>query len=83
MAECECGRVVGTRKCEPEVTGPSAANLARGEMLNALGRQLPTGNTTFVPRRGVMRFKSHEETNAFDEECIVAGVVATAKERRG
>jgi len=68
-------RTIGKRK-EPMPTGkPSAENLMRGARMNEAMQQLPTGNTTFVPRGKVYRFKTHIEANRFQEECVIAGIV--------
>jgi hypothetical protein len=68
-------RIIGKRK-EPVPTGkPTAENLLRGAGMNEALQKLPTGNTTFVPRGKVYRFKSHSESNRFQEECIIAGIV--------
>ena len=43
--------------------------------MNEALQKLPTGNTTFVPRGKVYRFKNHSESNMFQEECVIAGIV--------
>ena len=54
---------------------PSAENLIRGAKLNEAMQKLPTGNTTFVPKGKVYRFKTLIEANRFQEECVVDGIV--------
>jgi hypothetical protein len=68
-------RIIGKRK-EPEPTGkPSAENLIRGAKMNEAMQKLPTGNTSFVPRGKVYRFKTLIEANKFQEECVINGIV--------
>ena len=75
-------RTIGKRK-EPMPTGkPSAENLIRGARMNEAMQQLPTGNTTFVPRGKVYRFKTLIEANRFQEECVIDGIVKS-KIRKG
>ena len=42
--------------------------------------RLPTGNRTFIPK-GVYRFKSFDESDRHDLDCVVAGVARAALER--
>ena len=37
--------------------------------------------TTFVPK-GVYRFRSHEDANRHDQDCLVRGMALLAAERR-
>jgi hypothetical protein len=68
-------RTIGKRK-EPIPTGkPSAANLIRGAAMNEEMQKLPTGNTTFIPKGKIYRFKTINEANRFQEECVVTGIV--------
>ena len=68
-------KTVGARK-EPTPTGkPTAENLIRGAALNEALQKLPTGNTTFIPKGKVYRFKTINEANRFQEECIITGIV--------
>ena len=65
-------RTIGKRK-EPTPTGrASAENLIRGATLNETLQKLPTGNTTFIPRGKVYRFKTNDAANIFQEECVIA-----------
>jgi len=80
--EAEEMRVIGKRK-EPVPTGkPSAENLIRGAMMNEEMQKLPTGNTTFIPKGKVYRFKTLIEANRFQEECVMDGIVKN-KTRKG
>jgi len=68
-------RTIGKRK-EPMPTGkPSAENLIRGARMNEAMQQLPTGNTTFIPKGKIYRFKTLIEANRFQEECVIDGIV--------
>ena len=68
-------RTIGARK-EPIPTGkPTAENLIRGAALNEALQKLPTGNTTFIPKGKVYRFKTINDANRFQEECIISGIV--------
>lgn len=67
-------RIIGKRK-EPVPTGrPTAENLIRGAKMNEEMQKLPTGNTTFIPRGKVYRFKTMDEANRFQEQCVIEGV---------
>jgi len=43
--------------------------------MNETLQRLPTGHTTFIPRGKVYRFKTLDEANKFQEECVIAGIV--------
>lgn len=73
-------RTVGNRK-EIEITFPATAVLlAEGARFNDEIHRLPTGNRTFIPK-GLFRFKSHEEANRHDLECLAEGMAEIALER--
>jgi hypothetical protein len=68
-------KIIGNRK-EFVPTGISSAeNFIRGCNMNEEMQKLPTGNTTFIPRNQVFRFKTHVEANAFQEKCVIDGIV--------
>lgn len=73
-------RTVGHRKEHPITFSASAALLAEGARFNDEIHRLPTGNTTFI-RKGVYRFRTHEEANRHQDNCLVAGMARTAIER--
>ena len=50
--------------------------------MNEAMQKLPTGDTTFIPRGKVYRFKTIDDANRFQEECIIAGIVKN-KTRKG
>ena len=74
-------RTVGHRKARPIALIGSADLLAEGAGFNDEIHRLPTGNRTFM-RKGIYRFKTHEEANRHDLECITAGMAQIALERR-
>lgn len=73
-------RIVGHRKEQPITFSASAALLAEGARFNDEIHRLPTGNQTFVTR-GIYRFKSFEEANRQDLDCLVKGMAQIAMVR--
>lgn len=73
-------RTIGHRKELPIGLLSSGALLAQGARFNDELSRLPTGDTTFVPK-GVYRFKTHEEANQHQENCLARGMAKTALER--
>jgi hypothetical protein len=73
-------RTVGHRKERPISFSASAEMLVEDARFNDEIHKLPSGNLTFIPK-GVYRFKSFEEKNRFDFDCVVACIVHMAKER--
>ena len=74
-------RIIGKRK-EPVPTGrPTAENLIRGAKMNEEMQKLPTGNTTFIPRGKVYRFKTMDEANRFQEQCVIEGIASAVNRR--
>lgn len=73
-------RTIGHRKEHPITFSASAALLAEGAHFNDEIHRLPTGNQTFIPK-GVYRFKSFDEANRQDLNCLVEGMVQIAMER--
>lgn len=74
-------RVVGHRKERPISFSASADLLAEGARYNDEMHGLPTGSDSFIPK-GVYRFRTHEEANRHQLDCLVAGMVLTALARR-
>ncbi len=73
-------RTVGHRK-QPEITfSASAALLVEGASFNDEIHRLPTGNRTFI-KKGVYRFKSHEDANRLDLDLLTEGMAKIAMER--
>ncbi len=73
-------RTVGHRKEQPITFLASAALLAEGARFNDEIHRMPTGNQTFIPK-GIYRFKSFEEANRQDLDCLVEGMAQIALER--
>jgi len=73
-------RTVGRRKEQPITFSASGALLAEGARFNDELHRLPTGNLTSVPK-GVTRFKTHEEANRYDQECLATYMAEIAQER--
>ena len=74
-------RVVGHRKERPISFSASAYLLAEGARSNDEMQGLPTGTNSFIPK-GVYRFKTHEDANCHQLDCLVEGMVLTAMARR-
>lgn len=74
-------RTIGRRKEHPITFSASADLLAEGARFNDDIHRLPTGGRTFIPK-GVFRFKSHEDANRQQLDCLVNGMVQTALERQ-
>ena len=73
-------RTVGHRK-EPQISfGASGALLAEGARFNDEIHRLPTGERTYM-RKGVFRFRTHEEANHHDLACLAEGIAKNALER--
>ena len=73
-------RTVGHRKEHPITFSASAALLTEGMRFNDELHRLPTGGQTFIPK-GVTRFKTHEEANRHDQECLAMGMAEIALNR--
>ncbi len=70
-------RTIGLRRA-PEITfSASATRLEEGARFNDDLHRLPTGNRTFI-RKGLYRFKSHEEANRHDLECLAEAMAEIA-----
>jgi hypothetical protein len=74
-------RTVGLRKERPLGVMASGVLLAQGARFNDEIHRLPTGTATFIPH-GVYRFKTHEEANQHQMDCLVKGMARIARERR-
>jgi hypothetical protein len=73
-------RTVGLRKVRPVGVIASGVLLAQGARFNDEIHRLPTGAVTFIPH-GVYRFKTHEEANQHQLDCLVKGMARIALER--
>lgn len=73
-------RIVGHRS-ERQITPTASPELLlEGARFNDEIHKLPGGNVTRIPK-GVYRFKTHEEANRQQEQCIVELIVQLARER--
>jgi hypothetical protein len=73
-------KTVGHRKEFPISFSASAELLAQGARFNDEMHRLPTGNTTFIPK-GVFHFRSHQEANRHQQDCLAKGMAQIALER--
>ncbi len=73
-------RVIGRRKERPISFSASAELLAEGARFNDEIHRLPTGGTTFIPK-GVFRYRTHEEANRHQQDCLTKGMAQIAMER--
>ena len=71
---------VGHRQQHPISFSASATLLVEGARFNDEIHQLPTGDQTFV-RKGVYFFRTHEEANRHQLQCLVDGMARIAQER--
>lgn len=74
-------RTIGHRKEHPITFSASAELLLEGARFNDEIHRLPTGSTSHVPK-GLYRFKSFEDANRHQQDCLVAGMARIAAERR-
>lgn len=72
-------RTVGHRVEPPITFSASAALLVEGARFNDDIHRLPTGSRNFI-LKGVYRFKSHEDANRFDLECLAKRMAEIALE---
>ena len=73
-------KTIGYRKERPISFSASAELLAEGARFNDEIHRLPTGHTTFIPK-GLFRFKSHEDANRHQQDCLTEGMVHIALKR--
>ena len=73
-------RIIG-KKREHRITFSASADLLKeGALFNDEMHKFPTGRETFVPK-GVYRYKTHEDANKHQEECLVSGMARLARRR--
>jgi len=73
-------RIVGRRQSRSISYAASAALLSEGAGFNDEIHGLPTGKATRIPK-GVFRFKTHEEANRQELDCLVESMVRIALSR--
>jgi hypothetical protein len=74
-------RVVGSRRERPLSPVGRLDLLLEGARFNDAIHALPGGQVTGM-KKGVYRFRTHEEANRHQEDCIVAAMVQIARARR-
>lgn len=73
-------RIVGKRS-EPVIGAQASGELlAVGCRFNDEIHRLPTGNLTHIPK-GLYRFMTHAEANAFDDLCLAKRMAQIGRER--
>jgi len=55
--------------------------LLQGARFNDEIHRLPTGSTTFIPKR-VYRFMTHAQANQHQLDCLASGMAQVAQERK-
>lgn len=80
MTDYHTMRTIGHRKERPITFSATAFLLEEGARFNGEIHRLPTGNATLIPK-GVSHFKTHEDANRHQLDCLVDGMVRTALER--
>lgn len=73
-------RIVGHRKERALTFSASARLLTEGARFNDEMHRLPTGDKTFVPK-GVYRFKTLDDANRHEAECLAVGMARVARNR--
>ncbi|MDR2187369.1 MAG: hypothetical protein LBE62_04855 [Azonexus sp.] len=73
-------KIIGRRRERPLGQPPSGDLLAAGARFNDEVHRLPTGDTTFIAK-GIYRFKTHEEANQHQLDCLIRGMAKIARER--
>lgn len=74
-------RIVGNRKSKPMSFSGAGSLLQEGARFNDEIHRLPGGDRTRF-RKGIYRFKTHEEANRHEQDCIVAVMMQLALRRR-
>lgn len=74
-------RTIGKRQEQPLGMTASGELLVAGARFNDEIHRLPTGNSSFIPK-GVYRFKTHEEANQHQLDCLAQGMALIAISRR-
>lgn len=73
-------RTVGHRQEGPITFSASAEQLVAGARFNEEIHRLPTGHTTHIPK-GVYRFKSLEDADRHQQDCLVDGMAKIGMDR--
>jgi hypothetical protein len=75
-------RKVGDRKERPITFHASGERLKEGAQWNDEIHRLPTGDAGLFPK-GIYRYKSFEEANRHQEECLAQAMAKVFRERNG
>lgn len=73
-------RVIGRRVEAPLSFSASGELLAQGARFNDDLRGLPTGDAVYV-RKGIYRFRTHEEADAHAQKCLAEFMARIAAQR--
>ncbi len=73
-------RTVGKRKERPIAFHASAELLVEGARFNDEIHRLPTGDLTCIPK-GVYFFRTHEEANRHQDECLAQAMAVSSGTR--
>jgi hypothetical protein len=74
-------RNIGHLRVRPISFSASAVLLAVGTRFNDEIHRLPTANRPLVPK-GIFRFKTHEDANRHQVDCLVEAMTQAALARR-
>jgi hypothetical protein len=72
-------RTIGQRETRPITFSASSDLLAEGARFNDEMQRL-SGEWSCIPK-GVYRFRTHEEANRFDLDCLARKIAKISKER--
>ncbi len=70
-------RTVGVRRTRTITMHADGILLKQGAQFNDELHKLPTGGSTYI-RKGVYRYKSHEDANRHQDECVIERMVNNA-----
>jgi hypothetical protein len=73
-------RIVGKRKERGISFGASGLLFAEGLRFNEDMKRLPTGSRGFI-KRGVYRFRTHQEANCHQDDALAEMMASIAAER--
>jgi len=70
-------RTVGVRRTRTITMNADGVLLKQGAQFNDELHKLPTGGSTYI-RKGVYRYKSHQDANQHQDECVIERMVNNA-----
>lgn len=74
-------KTIGKRGERPIGMSASGELLLEGARFNDEIHRLPTGDSSFIPK-GLYRFKTHEEANRHQLDCLAKGMALIALKQR-